>query len=192
MFLIHPSPQGMPGDIPLGKSPSESHPPWLTLLPQQFPVPSATQNPPTHLLHALNGILGFLLQTPFLPQDSVSFMKGGGVHAPGWPLQAEGERGGCIFAAQTSRHDICQEDPRNKHWASCQHVCQGSALFHIYKYALVTNNSCSCFSSRSCERWCTGSVSFFHTTRFINCKARRTVCDRVLPAQHWISPSNPN
>lgn len=65
----------MPGDIPLGKSPSGSHPPWLTLLPQQFPVPSATQNPPTHLLHALNGILAFLLQTPSLPQDSVSFTE---------------------------------------------------------------------------------------------------------------------
>lgn len=135
----------------------------------------------------------FSVANPFSPPGFCEFCEvGGRVHAPGWPLQAEGEWGGCIFAAQTSRHDICQEDPRNKHWASCQHVCQGSALFRIYKYALVTNNSCSCFSSRSCEHWCAGSVSFFHTTRFINCKARRTDCDRVLPAQHWISPSNLN
>lgn len=185
----------MPGDISLGKCPSGSLPPWLWADSSSPTISSAISNlkPTSPSASCTERYFRFSVANPFSSSVFWEFYKvGGRVHAPGWPLQAEGERGGFIFAAQTSRHDICQEDPGNKHWASCQHVCQGSALFHIYKYALVTNNSCSCFSSQSCECWCTGSVSFFHTTRFINCKARRTDCDWVVPAQHWISPSNLN
>lgn len=130
-WFIQPS-QATFGDIPLGKSPSGSHPPWLWAYSSSPTISSAISSiKPTYpSASCTERYFGFsAANLVFLPGSWVGWR----VHAPGWPLQAEGEQGGWIFTAQTSRHDICQEDPGKKHWASCQHVCQGSALFHIYK-----------------------------------------------------------
>lgn len=51
--------------------------------------------------------------------------------------------GGCSLTAWACSLSKLQE--QRPHQAPCQHVCQGTAIFHVDKYVLVTNNSCYCF-----------------------------------------------